>query len=241
MIMSTTKIPTPFFSIVTATYNSKSTILDTAKSLQVYPSSLIEWIIIDGQSSDGTVETLTSNPYRIPDHITSEPDLGIYDAMNKGVKACKGLYVIMLNSDDYFEDNILFEIQKIIQSNSKNKIYAGGLNLISNLAAKQLFPHGRFPTSMPAFQPSSFILRELLVKFPFSLDFKIVSDYVWFKERQLDGCPIYYIPKVITNYRTSGASTNKELRLAEMKLALERILNNKIHAFVWYLTLKIRN
>jgi glycosyltransferase involved in cell wall biosynthesis len=238
--MDTTKIPTPFFSIVTATYNSQNTILDTAKSLQKYPSSLIEWIIIDGQSSDDTVEILKSNPYRIPDHITSEPDHGIYDAMNKGAKLCRGSFVIMLNSDDYFEDNILFEIQKIIASNSNFKIYAGGLNLISKSAIKPMFPHGKLPTSMPAFQPSSFVSRELLIKFPFSLDFKIVSDFLWFKERQLEQCPIYYIPKVITNYRTSGASTNRSMRLAEMKRALERILNSKIQAYIWYLTLNVR-
>jgi glycosyltransferase len=238
--MSTSKIPSPLFSIVTATFNSSSTILDTAKSLQKYPRNLIEWIIIDGQSSDNTLEILNSNPYRIPDRITCEPDQGIYDAMNKGVEKCRGSFIIMLNSDDYFEDNILFEIQKIIQLNPGYKIYAGGLNLISTSNTRQMFPHGRFPTSMPAFQPSSFISRELLQKNSFSKEFKIVSDFLWFKERQLEGCPIYYVPKVITNYRTNGASNNNMMRLAEMKLALQHTMKSKMCAFFWYLILKMR-
>jgi len=99
-------------SIITTTYNSASTIRDTLESVnaQTYPD--IEHIIVDGKSRDNTLELVKQYGKRVT-KIISEPDKGIYDAMNKGIKAATGDIVGILNSDDFFADNDV--IAKIVK------------------------------------------------------------------------------------------------------------------------------
>ena len=97
-------------SIITATYNSASTIRDTLESVnaQTYPD--IEHIIVDGKSRDNTLELVKQYGKRVT-KIISEPDNGIYDAMNKGIKAATGDVIGILNSDDFFtSDDVISAI-----------------------------------------------------------------------------------------------------------------------------------
>jgi len=88
-------------SIITATYNAEATILDTLASLaaQDYPREKIEWIVMDGASTDATVSRIHESAFR-PDRMVSEPDNGIYDALNKGVMKATGDIVGFLHADD---------------------------------------------------------------------------------------------------------------------------------------------
>src|SRR5690554_8041346 len=88
-------------SIITATYNSAATIRDCIQSVNSQTYNNIEHIIIDGASKDNTLEIINSLPNRVAS-IVSEPDKGIYDAMNKGIKAATGDIIGILNSDDFF-------------------------------------------------------------------------------------------------------------------------------------------
>ncbi|MBE5321997.1 glycosyltransferase [Pedobacter sp. MR2016-19] len=104
----------PLISIITATYNCVDTIESTIKSVlaQSYPN--VEYIIIDGQSTDGTIDIIK----RYEDSLTifvSEPDRGIYDAMNKGIRASKGIWLNFMNSGDLFhsEDSILNSLNNL--------------------------------------------------------------------------------------------------------------------------------
>lgn len=101
-------------SIVTVTYNSRLQLLETIESVKVQKDNgaLIEFIIIDGKSTDGTIETIHEN-LSIIDHYISEPDKGIYDAMNKGLKVATGDSILFLNSGDLFYKNFnLRDFQK---------------------------------------------------------------------------------------------------------------------------------
>jgi len=91
-------------SIITATYNSEATIRDTLESVnaQTYPH--IEHIIVDGNSKDNTLEIVKKYGKRVS-ILISEPDNGIYDAMNKGIRAATGDVIGILNSDDFFTSN----------------------------------------------------------------------------------------------------------------------------------------
>ncbi|HBI22338.1 MAG TPA: glycosyl transferase, partial [Legionella sp.] len=88
-------------SIVTACYNSAATIHDTLRTIQMQTHQDIEHIIIDGGSTDGTLEILEQNKQHIA-YLTSEPDNGLYDAMNKGISKATGDVIGLLNSDDLF-------------------------------------------------------------------------------------------------------------------------------------------
>ena len=102
----------PKISIVTATYNSKNTLIYTLNSIRSQSYKNIEHIIVDNESKDGTLEILetyhkTSKNYTIK--LISEKDRGIYDAINKGIEHAKGEYICILNSDDIFQSNKTIE------------------------------------------------------------------------------------------------------------------------------------
>ena len=103
-------------SIVTVSFNSQNTISDTINSVlhQTYPD--IEYIIVDGKSSDNTVNIIESLKDKFNGRLRfiSEPDNGIYDAMNKGIKMATGEIVGLLNSDDIFANNLV--IEKIVNT-----------------------------------------------------------------------------------------------------------------------------
>src|SRR5262245_38437900 len=91
----------PLFSIVTITYNDLAGFRETAASVAGQTFKNFEWIVVDGGSTDGTLDFLDVFPRR-PDQRISEPDKGIYDAMNKGIERASGVYTIFMNGGDRF-------------------------------------------------------------------------------------------------------------------------------------------
>ena len=110
----------PFYSIITVCYNSEKTIRDTIKSVLAQKFKNFEYIIIDGCSEDKTLEIIKNfNDERIK--LISEPDKGIADAMNKGVKISQGNWIHILNSDDcYYSKDSLMQASKILETNKTN-------------------------------------------------------------------------------------------------------------------------
>ena len=94
-------------SIITATYNSAKTINDTIKSVLCQTNKDFEYIIVDGNSSDNTVDIINQYESVITKWV-SEPDKGIYDAMNKGIKMASGEWLIMMNAGDYFFQSTVY-------------------------------------------------------------------------------------------------------------------------------------
>jgi glycosyltransferase len=113
------------FSIITATYNSEKTILDTVKSLreQTMPRDNIEWILVDGGSSDKTLELIDQQDFH-PDLWVSEPDGGIYDALNKGVRMATGDFVGFLHADDMLASaGALYHIGCALKNSGADAVY----------------------------------------------------------------------------------------------------------------------
>lgn len=122
-----------FFSIITVVLNAKYDLIETIKSLREQSFKNFEYIIIDGGSTDGTIEVIENN-LDIIDKWKSEKDLGIYDAMNKGINLSEGLYIGMLNSGDkYFPDGL-----KIIN----NYLLNNNLNFIFGSVMKKVLRYG---------------------------------------------------------------------------------------------------
>ena len=105
--------PAPLFSIITITYNAEQYLAGTIESVVEQRCDDYEYLLIDGGSKDATLAIAERYRSHI-DHLVSEPDRGLYDAMNKGLKAARGTYVCFLNAGDHFRDeNVLADLKKL--------------------------------------------------------------------------------------------------------------------------------
>lgn len=111
----------PLISVITVVFNGAQTIRDTIESVLKQDYGNIEYVVIDGGSSDGTIDILRQYEHAI-DYWLSEKDRGIYDAMNKGISLCSGEYVGMLNSDDLFSGK--YVVQDIVDRFGSTKVDA---------------------------------------------------------------------------------------------------------------------
>ena len=121
------------FSIVTVVLNARNDLLETIKSLRKQNFTNFEYIVIDGGSTDGTIEVINKN-LDIIDKWTSEKDSGIYDAMNKGIDLCEGNYIGMLNAGDKYMPNALSIINNYLKFNN--------LDFIFGSVMKKVLRHG---------------------------------------------------------------------------------------------------
>ena len=204
-------------SIITPSYNSGNTIKSCLESIQHQSYKNVEHILIDGGSKDDTIGIAhTCSPLT---RIVSEPDQGIYDAMNKGIKLANGDIIGILNSDDvYTSQNV---IQFVIDRFKNNKVDAvyGDLNYINqNNKIIRKWRSGEYGQDsflqgwMPP-HPTFFIRRECYEKFGlYNTDFSISADYElmlrMLYKHNLKGA---YIPKVLVSMLTGGQS-NGSLR-----------------------------
>jgi len=218
-------------SIITVSKNSKGTISQTIESVlnQTYPN--IEYIIIDGASTDGTIELIENYKEQIH-HYISEKDNGIYDAMNKGIKAASGDIVGILNSDDTFYSTDI--VEKLVRSFEKENIDAvyGDVQFIDPLTNKVIryysskkFTINKFQYGLMPAHPSFYAKRELFNKFGcYKTDYKIASDFeLLLRFLYINKIKIKYVPGPIVSMRKGGISTknlysnyllNKEIKRA---------------------------
>lgn len=123
-------------SVVTVCYNSERTIRKTFDSIINQTNQDFEYIVIDGASSDNTVQLIKdfseSGKFKGVFRYISEPDEGIYDAMNKGINIASGQYVALLNSDDWYEESVINTLHEEILNNPDVDIFYGFIRLIKD-------------------------------------------------------------------------------------------------------------
>ena len=172
-------------SIITVVYNSIGTIKGTIESVLNQGIADLEYIIVDGNSNDGTKEIIKSYGKRIS-KVISEPDKGMYDAINKGIKAASGDIIGILNADDFYNDE--FVLQKVIRAFEKNNVDAifGNIRFVSNsnlsktvryISGKAFRPgHVRFGFMPP--HPTIFIKKNIFEQYGlYKVDYKIAADF----------------------------------------------------------------
>lgn len=173
---------TPKFSIITVCLNEEDTIQATCESIIFQTNNDFEWIVIDGQSTDGTLKVLDQFKRWIT-QLVSEPDDGIYDAMNKGILRSSGEYILFLNGGDCFTSNDVLEI--VSQVKGPNLIFGDiifsqqdGKNTIVN--HPDVLPKNFMLTSTLPHQ-ATFIRRSLFDQYGlYDTSFRIAGDYDWF-------------------------------------------------------------
>ncbi len=203
--------------IITVTKNCETTIEDTLNSIEKIKSENIEYIIIDGLSTDKTLKIIRSK-IRIIDKLISESDTGIYNAMNKGINISKGDYIVFLNGDDLFKTENFGSLLKILET-KKHDIICGRTQVISNTNKEVILKPEPwkllFFNSIP--HPSSFVRRKIFKKYIFDENYTIASDYKFFLTLFLKGFKFVEYKKVIAIHRRGGVSSNIHLSNKELK------------------------
>lgn len=203
-------------SIITVTYNSASTLEDTINSVFCQDYSNIEYIVVDGNSKDDTVAIIKNNLHII-NKWTSEPDRGLYDAMNKGIKMATGDIVGIINSDDFYHrSNSISKIVKAFSISGKDSVYAdvifvdpSNLDKTVRYYSSKRFALSKFRKGIMPAHPTFFTYRENFEKFGYyKTDYKITADFEllvrFLYKFKLSS---YYLPIPLMKMRTGGLST----------------------------------
>lgn len=207
-------------SIITVTYNSDKTLQDTLDSVRKQSYDNLEYIIIDGNSSDKTVDIIKKNSDIISKWV-SEPDKGLYDAMNKGIKMATGDIVGIINSDDfYLDENVISDIVHEFKNNKVDSVHAE-LYYVDQFDTNRIVRHWKTGDhSLGAFQkgwhpahPTLFLKREIYEKYGhFNLQFKLAADFElmcrFFEKHKITSI---YLNRPLIKMRLGGA-TSKNLK-----------------------------
>lgn len=209
---------TPLISIITVCYNVETEIEQTICSVLKQTDTDYEYIIVDGKSKDCTMQIIERyTPIFIENNITlqviSEPDNGIFDAMNKGIRNAHGMWINFMNAGDSFHDNeVLNNIKKYLK-NSKADVVYGNCYRYNEFYSYLKIPGDikQLEKGMEISHQASFIRKKIQKKFPFSLKYQIASDHDLFLRLYLQGYQFEYVPQLICDFSLGGVSSSRLL------------------------------
>ena len=202
-------------SVITVCYNSARTIADTLRSVAEQSHPDVEHIVVDGGSGDGTLAIIARTPNRVT-RLVSEPDRGIYDAMNKGLALATGDIVGFLNSDDVYADaECVAEIVRGFTNEGTEACYGDVLFVAEDdptrvvrywragVYRSELFLHGWMPP-----HPTFYVLRNIYERTGgFNLDYRLQADFeMAIRLVEIRGLRMRYIPRTLVRMRMGGAS-----------------------------------
>ena len=206
-------------SIITVTFNSSSTLSDTIQSvlLQSYPN--IEYILVDGFSNDNTVDIIKGSEPKFGNRMkwVSEKDLGLYDAMNKGIRMATGDIVGIINSDDFYHrSDVVSKVIEAFQDEEVQAVYAdirfvnpNNLDKTVRYYSSKNFSPKLFRFGFMPAHPTFFTYRKYFVEFGYyKMDYKIAADYeLLIRFLYTHHLKTKYLPLDFMKMRTGGAST----------------------------------
>jgi glycosyltransferase involved in cell wall biosynthesis len=216
----------PLLTIVTVCLNSEKYLEETIKSVINQSYINIEYIIIDGGSTDKTLDIIKKYEKYI-DKWISEPDNGIYDAMNKGIDMANGEMINFLNSNDYYYSKK--SVKNIVEKYIKTKadVISGKLELINKngehlrIISKKNFSKMKIE-EFSISHPSTFVKTEIMKKYKFDTNYKIGADYKLLQTLFIKKYLFVNLDCIVTSFREGGISSNKELRIKEkIKIDIE--------------------
>lgn len=206
-------MPEILVTILTPCFNSGKTIEKTLECIENQTYKNIEYIIVDGGSTDDTRAVIKRHRNKLPQAFTliSEKDNGIYDAMNKGIKLAKGQLIGIVNSDDYYEKNTVEQVVSHYCKNQYEVLYGMQRIYLDNREkAVVIYHHGFLPQQMIT-HPTCFVTKDTYEKFGvFDTQYHSAADYDlmlrYFKSGKVVFTPIY---QVLSNFHLGGMSSSQ--------------------------------
>jgi glycosyltransferase involved in cell wall biosynthesis len=220
----------PFISVITATYNAEKHFPNLVKSIREQIYSNVEWIVIDGGSTDKTLDLLRQNEDVIAYWI-SEKDSGIYDAWNKGVRQAKGEWIFFLGADDFlWSSNVLRELVANLMNCPQGVRVAYGKVMLLNEDGQNIYIAGepwiniknRFKQVMCIPHQGVMHHRSLFEKYGnFDESFRITGDYEFLLRELIDADAVFFPELVIAGMRQGGISNDPQ-NLVKVLLEIRR-------------------
>ncbi len=210
-------------SVITVTYNSQKTLRGAMESVLGQTKPPMEYLIIDGASKDGTVELAESYREQMEQkgirlRVISEPDQGIYDAMNKGIRLAEGSVIGILNSDDWYEPDTVETVTGEFEKDDCDLLFANirmhkrdGSSFVKKARLKKL------QSSRDWNHPTMFVRAEVYKSHPFRKK-GIHDDYGCYLQLVKEGYRIKTLDKVLANFRMGGVSNHKSLKEAVSRI-----------------------
>ncbi|WP_255257924.1 glycosyltransferase family 2 protein [Priestia megaterium] len=207
--------------MVTVCYNAQDTIEDTILSVMNQTYKNIEYIIIDGNSTDSTLSIV--NKYKeFINCIVSEPDKGIYDAMNKGIQKASGELICLVNADDFLEKQAVEKVVATFLTDTNIDVIYGDINYIDQNSlyrinsSRDLYKFNY--KKMPICHPAMFVRKRIYQSLGlYDLSYKNAADYEFVLRCIKNDISFKYLNEILSNMRYGGASENYLLTLKETK------------------------
>lgn len=223
----------PLISVVTVVYNGEAHLEQTILSVLEQEYDNVEYIIIDGGSTDGTLGIIKKYEEAI-DYWVSEPDGGIYDAMNKGISLSTGEYIAFLNADDWYLTDSLKLVAVTALEKSFDYIFGDMDMYDENGFVKKRKPmHHKYGS--PFGHQAFFVKTSIARTHPFDTSFKIAGDYDFMLTLIKKKYSSQQINKTLANFRMTGISSNSNLDLENFKV------NKKHFGIIAAIVFYIRN
>ncbi|MEZ8585556.1 glycosyltransferase family 2 protein [Vibrio cyclitrophicus] len=203
-------------SIITVCYNSAVTIEDTINSVRSQTYHNIEYIVIDGGSSDDTNQIVENHSDLVDVHI-SEKDDGLYDAMNKGIKMASGDVIGILNSDDFFcSETSVSDLMSGFSSENIDGVYSDlvyveeqNTSKITRLYSSKVFKKSLIKFGLMLPHPTFYIKREAYEKYGlYKTDYRVAADFEFITRCSSGGIILNRVPKITVKMREGGISSS---------------------------------
>ena len=209
--------PSPKFSVITVTYNAEKVLEDTVQSVISQTYHHVEYIIIDGASKDGTLEIVDRYRDRIH-QLVSEPDKGLYDAMNKGIALATGDYLCFLNAGDSFhEDDTLQQMVHTLGIGELPDVLYGETALVDKerhflrmrrLSAPEVLTWKSFRQGMLVCHQAFFAKRSLAV--PYDMQYRFSADFDWCIRIMKKARTLHNTHLTLIDYLEEGMTTQNQ-------------------------------
>lgn len=236
-------------SVVTVSFNATATISETLQSVAEQTHDDVEHIVVDGASGDGTADLVRRTGTRVA-RLVSEPDRGLYDAMNKGIALATGDVIAFLNADDvYTHPHVLSRVAEVLADPTLDACYANlvyvdrqDVSRVVRVWRSRAFRPGLFARGWMPAHPTLFVRREVFARLgSFDLTFRRQADFdLAMRFFEFGHIRSQFVPEFWVRMRAGGVSNNSLLGVLRGNLEADRICRkNGLHVPPWFMLAKV--